>query len=233
MISAVIVAGGKGQRMGGALAKQYLLLDGFPVLTRTLLAFAELGSVDRICLVVPATDLAYCRREILPPVGEGLRVDLVPGGETRQQSVYNGLSALPEFSGIVIIHDGVRPFVPIHPTRTAISHAEKHGACILGIPLTDTLKSVDRAGDISETMPRRDLWQAQTPQVFALDLIKKAHDRAVAEKFSGTDDASLVEKFGGRVRMIYGSPYNIKITTPEDMVIARGILCVCGESGVN
>jgi 2-C-methyl-D-erythritol 4-phosphate cytidylyltransferase len=213
--------------MGTALAKQYLKLDGLPLLTRTLLAFAEIGPFDRICLVVPEPDFAYCRREILPPVEESLRVELVPGGESRQQSVYNGLSALPKSSGIVIIHDGVRPFVPIPPTRSAIRHAEKQGACILGIPLTDTLKCVDWTNDISGTLPRGDLWQAQTPQVFAFNLIKKAHDLALSEKFTGTDDASLVEKFGARVRMIYGSPYNIKITTPEDLVIARGILRFC------
>lgn len=227
LISAVIVAGGKGQRMGTPLAKQYLLLDGLPLLTRTLMALAELGSLDQVNIVVPEPDFAYCRKEILPRVGESLRVELVPGGETRQQSVYNGLSALPESTEIVLIHDGVRPFVPIQSTRNAIRHAEKQGACILGIPLTDTLKSVDRASDISGTLPRGDLWQAQTPQVFAFDLIKKAHDLALFENFTGTDDASLVEKFGGRVRMIYGSPFNIKITTPEDLVIARGILRFC------
>lgn len=227
MISAVIVAGGKGQRMGAALAKQYLMLEGLPLLTRTLLPFADLGSVDRVCLVVPEMDFEYCRREILAPLGDRLRVELVAGGESRQQSVFNGLSALPGSSGIVLIHDGVRPFVPLQPTRTAIRHAENEGACILGIPLTDTLKTVDKAGHISGTLPRRDLWQAQTPQVFSLELIKKAHDRALSEKFTGTDDASLVEKIGGHVRMIYGSPYNIKITMPEDLFIARGILRFC------
>jgi 2-C-methyl-D-erythritol 4-phosphate cytidylyltransferase len=210
--------------MGAAQTKQYMLLNGVPVLTRTLRAFMVSGLVDAICLVVPETDFSYCRREILPFAGNHVPVILAPGGKTRQESVYQGLSAISGTSEIVLIHDGVRPFFPVAAARQAIGHARDEGACILGIPLTDTLKILDPEGYIGQTLPRRELWRAQTPQVFARDLVQNAHDRAILEKFTGTDDASLVERMGGRVRMIYGSPYNIKITIPEDLVIARAIL---------
>lgn len=216
--------------MAAHQAKQYLMLEGLPILRRTLTGVVQLGSLARICLVVPEADIDYCRLHILPEVTDGLDIAIVGGGETRQQSVYSGLSSLPESTRIVIIHDGVRPFFPIGPTREAVRLAAVEGACILGIPLTDTLKRMDGEGRVLGTLPRQDLWQAQTPQVFSYDLIKKAHERALSEKFSGTDDASLVENMGEAVLMIYGSPYNIKITTPEDMVIAKGILRFYGEN---
>jgi 2-C-methyl-D-erythritol 4-phosphate cytidylyltransferase len=223
-IVAVIVAGGKGERMQADIRKQYLVLDGTAILSRTLLAFTEISAVETVYLVVPENDFDYCTRQILPDVQNKLSVHLVKGGENRQKSVGNGLSAITDPDSIVIIHDGVRPFVPCRPTEEAIAWAEKHGGCILGIPVVDTLKNVDNDNCIVDTMPRADVWQAQTPQVFAYPLIKKAHDYALATGYSGTDDASLVEQLGKRVKVIYGSPYNIKITKPEDLIIALGIL---------
>lgn len=223
-IVAVIVAGGKGERMQADIRKQYLVLDGIAILSRTLLAFTEISAIETVYLVVPENDFDFCTQQILPAVQNKLSIQLVKGGESRQKSVYNGLSAITDPDAIVIIHDGVRPFVPGRPTEEAIVWAEKGGGCVLGIPVVDTLKSVDNNGLILSTMKRADVWQAQTPQVFSYQLIKKAHEYALSTGFSGTDDASIVENFGNRVRMIYGSPYNIKITKPEDLIIALGIL---------
>ncbi|MEZ4565477.1 MAG: 2-C-methyl-D-erythritol 4-phosphate cytidylyltransferase [Desulfobacterales bacterium] len=223
-VFAVVVAGGKGERMHARIPKQYLMLDDLPILTRTLLAFSDIPAVEKIYLAVPETDFGYCRESILPAVQDIISVTLVPGGVDRQGSVRSGLCAIPSEQGIVAIHDGVRPFVPVRQTEKAIALATTEGACILGIPTKDTLKKVDEQGVISETINRATIWQAQTPQVFGLQLIRQAHEFAVSTGFAGTDDASLVEHFGGRVRMIPGSPFNIKITEPEDLELARGIL---------
>ena len=210
--------------MHARIPKQYLMLDDLPILTRTLLAFSDIPAVEKIYLAVPETDFGYCRESILPAVQDIISVTLVPGGVDRQGSVRSGLCAIPSEQGIVAIHDGVRPFVPVRQTEKAIALARTEGACILGIPTKDTLKKVDEQGVISETINRATIWQAQTPQVFGLQLIRQAHEFAVSTGFAGTDDASLVEHFGGRVRMIPGSSFNIKITEPEDLELARGIL---------
>lgn len=223
-IAAVIVAGGKGERMQADIRKQYLVLDGISILSRTLLSFAEISAIDAVYLVVPEKDFDFCTHRVLPAVQNKLSVQLVNGGANRQESVFNGLSAITDPDSIVVIHDGVRPFFPASPTEKAIEWAAQEEGCILGIPVVDTLKNVDKNGFVIDTMQRSGVWQAQTPQVFQYQLIKKAHDYALLTGFIGTDDASLVENMGKRVKMIYGSPYNIKITKPEDMVIALGIL---------
>ena len=224
LISAVIVAGGKGERMRADIRKQYLMLDGISILSRTLLAFTEISIIDKIYLVVPEKDFDFCTGRVIPSIDNKLPIQLVAGGENRQESVFNGLSAITDPGGIVVIHDGVRPFVPARQTEEAIAWAEKKGGCILGLPVVDTLKNVDNNGYVANTMHRAGAWQAQTPQAFQYQLIKKAHDYALDQGYTGTDDASLVEYIGKRVKMIYGSPYNIKITKPEDLIIARGIL---------
>ena len=223
-ISAVIVAGGKGERMQADIRKQYLMLDGVSILSRTLLAFAEIPVINKIYLAVPEIDFDFCTRQVIPSIDNKIPIQLVKGGANRQESVYNTLSAITDPDGIVVIHDGVRPFVPARQTQEAIAWAVQEGGCILGIPAVDTLKNVDNEGYITNTMHRAGVWQAQTPQVFQYQLIKKAHDYALSAGYTGTDDASLVENIGSRVRMIPGSSYNIKITKPEDLIIARGIL---------
>lgn len=223
-VSGVIVAGGKGERMQSDIRKQYLMLDGQSILSRTLLAFSEISSIDKIYLVVPETDFDFCTRRIIPFVCNRLPVELVAGGKDRQQSVFNALAVIADPETIVVIHDGVRPFVPVTQTQAAIRLAGQDGACILGLCAVDTLKSADRDGYITGTLPRTGVWQAQTPQVFRFRIIRQAHEHALSTGFSGTDDASLVENAGGRVRVIPGSSFNIKITQPEDLVIALGIL---------
>lgn len=223
-VSAIIVAGGKGTRMGAPVRKQYLLLDQRPILSHTLQVFAASGLCDQIILVVPAGDVTYCETEILRKTDHPETTTVVPGGAERQDSVFSGLEAVKDRTGIVLIHDGVRPFVEKNLIRELITCASVHGACIPGIAASDTLKEVDEAGCVQRTVDRKRIYLAQTPQAFQYDVIRKAHDRARRNHFSGTDDASLVEQAGGNVMVIQGSRANIKITTQADLALASGIV---------
>jgi 2-C-methyl-D-erythritol 4-phosphate cytidylyltransferase len=225
MIPAIIVAAGKGVRMNDKLRKQYLLLAGRPILAYSLLAFDACDLIDRIILVVPPKDIDYCRKNIVAPLKLCKKIDLVPGGEKRQDSVYNGLMAVDKDAAeIVVIHDGVRPFVSQEQAAACIAGAKEYGACILGIPADDTLKQVNTSGFICNTLKRDDILLAQTPQAFKYDLIIKAHENARREGFACTDDASLVERLGENVKIIYGSRRNIKITNREDLIFATALL---------
>ncbi|MDP3284689.1 MAG: 2-C-methyl-D-erythritol 4-phosphate cytidylyltransferase, partial [Desulfobacterales bacterium] len=214
---------GKGVRMNCATRKQYLELAGVPLLSITLKAFDKCSLIDEIILVVPAGDIGFCIEKIINPAGIKKKVTPVGGGLKRQDSVYNGLLAVDEKKSTVVIHDGVRPFVNPSSIEECVREAVLHGACILGLPASDTLKLADGSGYIEKTLERDSVWLAQTPQAFDYSLIKKAHDSARKEGFRGTDDASLVERLGEKVRIIRGSINNIKITTPEDLVIAKSI----------
>jgi len=224
MIYAIIVAAGQGIRMSNTVRKQYIALDGIPILSRTLGAFDRCDLIDQIIVVVPKDDIDYCRNEIIPAADMKKEVILVVGGERRQGSVYNGLKSIESDDGIVLIHDGVRPFVSPEHLFACIKGAQKHGACILGIPAFDTVKHVNAKNEIIETRKRDTLWLAQTPQAFQLELIRRAHEIAKQEGFTGTDDASLVERLGGIVKIIPGSRNNIKITNQEDLKLAQAIL---------
>lgn len=228
MISAIIVAGGKGVRMNAGVRKQYLLLAGRPILGHTLLAFDRCKEIDQIILVIPEDDFGFCRQTILPPLQLQKKVKLVGGGAERQESVCNGLAAIDVVSrdaadSLVLIHDAVRPFVRCELIRTCLSGAEKFGACIPGIPAMDTLKRVNSTDFIEKTVARDGIWLAQTPQAFKYGLIKRAHEDAVRRGVIGTDDASLVEDLGEKVAVISGSRLNIKITNPEDLLLADAI----------
>ncbi len=224
MVAAIIVAAGKGVRMQDALRKQYLPLAGLPILAHTLTVFDNCDLVGHIYLVIPRDDFDFCRENILDRVKLVGNVNLVAGGARRQDSVYSGLQQIDPACGIVIIHDGVRPFVQHDQIAACINGAGKFGSCILGIPAYDTLKQVDKSGNIVNTTARDAIWLAQTPQAFCYDLIKKAHDQARLDDYQGTDDASLVERMGAVVRIIRGSRRNIKITNKEDLTIARALL---------
>lgn len=224
MVSAVIVAAGKGKRLQGERRKQYLSLEGLPILTRTLMVFESCSAVHQIILVVPEDDLDYCRENILRPTGSAQKIVLVAGGRRRQDSVFNGLNAVDENCSIVIIHDGVRPFVRKQQLIACIDGARESGACILGVPAHETLKKTDSSSHIIRTISRDDIWLAQTPQAFRYDAILKAHERAQAEGFSATDDAILMERTGAAVKIIKGSRANIKITVKEDLEMAHWLL---------
>jgi 2-C-methyl-D-erythritol 4-phosphate cytidylyltransferase len=223
MTSAIIVAAGSGARMQNAVRKQYHTLAGIPVVAHTLKAISASPLIEEIVLVIPQDDVAYCRENILQPLGLQARVLTVAGGAERQDSVYNGLCALAG-GGIVVIHDGVRPFVSRERLEACIRGAETSGACILGVPAYDTLKQVRPSGAIVRTLDRRGIWLAQTPQAFAADLIRRAHCEARTDGFRGTDDAALVERLGVTITILPGSRFNLKITTPQDLILARALL---------
>lgn len=224
MVAAVIVAAGKGARMQAPLRKQYLSLAGLPILARTLLVFEGCDLVDDIYLVIPKVDLDFCREKIISRVTLTRKLHLVFGGARRQDSVYNGLQKIDPDCSIVVIHDGVRPFVNIEQVVATIKGAREFGACILGVPAHDTLKQVDAHENIVHTLQRDNIWLAQTPQTFRCDLIKKAHEKAKSDGYLGTDDASLVERLGESVKIILGSRGNIKITHEEDLKMAQCLL---------
>jgi len=224
MVYAIIVAAGKGIRMSDSVRKQYIALDGMPMLSRTLGVFNHCDLIDRIIVAVPEDDIDFCRNEIIPAANMGKDPILVIGGARRQDSVYNSLKTIETDDGVVLIHDGVRPFVNPEHLVACIKGAQKHGACILGIPAFDTVKHVNAKNEIIQTQKRDRLWLAQTPQAFQLQLIKKAHEIAKKEGFMGTDDASLVERLGGVVKIIPGSRSNIKITNQEDLKLAQALL---------
>jgi len=223
-VSAIIVAGGSGTRMNADVRKQYLKLGNLPIISRTILAIDACPSVAHIYLVIPKNDCIFCKNSILSPLRLRSKIDIVPAGKIRQESVFNGLSAIDQQDGIVLIHDGVRPFITVDMVNQCIEGAKEYGACILGVPISDTLKFSDDFGMILKTVDRNFMWLAQTPQAFQFGLIKKAHDFAVSKDFVGTDDASLLEFIGERVKIIPGSISNIKITTPEDLSMAQALI---------
>ena len=224
MTYAIIVAAGKGMRMRDAMPKQYLALEGKPILARTLTAFKRCEQIDEIIVALPAEDIEFCRTEIIPAACLDKETRLIVGGARRQDSVYNSLETIETDDGIALIHDGVRPFVRQEHLLACIKGAHSHGACILGTPAFDTVKQVNAKNEIVQTHQRDTLWLAQTPQAFQLQLIKKAHRAAKQDGFTGTDDASLVERLGAAVKIIPGSRSNIKITNQEDLQLARALL---------
>ncbi len=221
---AIIPAGGLGRRMGCDLFKQYLVLDDVPVLVHTLSKFEQASTIDDVILVVPEDYVEYSRRAIVQKYDLSKVGNVLAGGKERQDSVKRGIDIVDDSTDIVVIHDGVRPLVSEELISVSVAAALEDGAVVLGVPVTDTVKSVDGEGFIERTVDRKSLWSAQTPQAFRRDIIKKAYEKAYDDNFYGTDDASLVERIGINVRMIMGSYDNIKITTPEDIVVGEEII---------
>jgi len=214
---AIITAAGYGKRMGQP--KQFLEINGKPILEWTLSVFNATKMVDEVILVVHQEGLERARQLQFPKLKQ-----VVPGGKERQDSVYNGLKALPEDTEIVVIHDGARPFVTEQEIRRAVEEAEESGAVVVGVPVKDTIKQVSsKQLAVSSTPDRKQLWAAQTPQVFKKEIILRAFKEGY-NKHQVTDDAMLVEKLGIPVKMVMGSYRNIKITTPDDLRIAEELL---------
>ncbi len=221
---AIIPAGGVGKRLGADVAKQYLFLSGLPVLAHTIRVFQKSAVISDIVLVVPREDLASVRKQIIEKYGLTKVVAIVAGGNERQDSVRNGLRAIAEKCDIVIVHDGVRPFVTEGMIAQVVAAAVDDGAAAIGVKAKDTIKETSDENIVTGTLPRHHLWQTQTPQAFQYDLLCRAYETAAEDHFYGTDDASLVERIGAKVRMIAGSSENIKITTPEDLVLAQAFM---------
>lgn len=223
---AVILAGGKGKRMHSAVQKQYLSLDGKPLIFYSLDAF-EKSQVDEIVLVVGAGEEDKIRCEIVEHFGFTKVSKVVAGGKERYHSVYAGLQAL-EGCEYVLIHDGARPLVTDEIISRSVRGAREYQACVAGMPVKDTMKTVDESGFSDETLERARIWQIQTPQAFYYPLVRTAYDWIMEreERQTGiTDDAMAVERYGGcKVKLVEGSYENLKVTTPEDMAVAEALL---------
>jgi 2-C-methyl-D-erythritol 4-phosphate cytidylyltransferase len=226
---AVIVAAGKGKRMGASISKQFLKIKDKPILYYTLRAFSECSAIDSIVVVLSPESVEYCKREIIEKYNIEKVCTLVEGGSERQNSVYMGLEAAVG-SDIVLIHDGARPFVSSKIIEEGIKYAELYGACACGVTPKDTIKHVDSVGFSVDTPDRASLVSVQTPQCFRYDLILDCHKRIQEGNMTVTDDTMLVERYGHQVFIYEGDYSNIKITTPEDIVTAEGILSLYKES---
>ncbi|MDI7259254.1 MAG: 2-C-methyl-D-erythritol 4-phosphate cytidylyltransferase [Thermodesulfobacteriota bacterium] len=218
---AVIVSAGKGQRFLKGRKKQFFSLDGKPILAHAIDQFEACPLIRQILLVVGQEDLDYCLEEIVEKYRYRKISQIIPGGKRRQESVKNGLDALPGDAEIIVIHDGVRPFVTKEMIEESIRSASRFGAVVTAIPVKDTIKMAHPDGTVLKTLERESLYQAQTPQTFQAPMIKEAYLRATEDGFIGTDDASLVERLGMKVHILPGSYANIKITTPEDLILAN------------
>jgi 2-C-methyl-D-erythritol 4-phosphate cytidylyltransferase len=219
---AIIPAAGAGVRMQTNRPKQFLDLDGRPVLVGTLERFQACPVIDSIILVTPEEDVEYARKEIVEPYGLTKVEKIVAGGERRQDSVRLGLEAWDGHDGLVLIHDGVRPLVPAELIVRVIDAAKENRAVITALPAKETVKEVDENALVVKTYDRQKVWLVQTPQVFRYEDILVAHQRAIQEGWEEvTDDALLMERVGIPVKVIEGSEDNIKVTTPRDLELAR------------
>jgi 2-C-methyl-D-erythritol 4-phosphate cytidylyltransferase / 2-C-methyl-D-erythritol 2,4-cyclodiphosphate synthase len=219
--AAIVVAGGAGKRMGGDVPKQFLLLAGRPILDRTVSALTACQRIEGIVLALPpaapdAMKAAY--RD------SGKVIEVVDGGDERQDSVRNALAAVPVETEVVLVHDAARPFVSPDLLERCVDRAAEHGAVVPVVPVRDTLKEWDGDSGTLVTRDRSVLLRAQTPQAFRAGILREAYERAAAERRTGTDDAALVEAAGFPVVPIPGDEGNIKITVPEDLQMAEGLL---------
>jgi len=222
---AIIPAAGSGIRMGSDKAKQFLDLDGRPLLAVTLKPFQLCRRVDAIILVVPSREVDNCRERIVEQFGLDKVLKVVPGGERRQDSVRLGVEATNGDYGLVLIHDGARPMIDEGLIEKVIGAAMTHRAVITGLPARETVKEIDRTNQVIKTYDRKIVWLVQTPQVFRYEDILLAHKTAINEGWEeATDDAFLVERLGIPVNVIEGSENNIKITTPHDLEMAKFLI---------
>jgi 2-C-methyl-D-erythritol 4-phosphate cytidylyltransferase len=207
--------------MGAARAKQFMELDGVPLLAWTLAPFQRSAAVDALVVVTPAEEVEYCDREIVKRFGLSKVRRVVAGGPRRQDSVRQGILASRGEYGLVLIHDGVRPMIDEILIDRMVSQAWQWGPVVSGLPARETVKEVDGERLVVKTYDRNQVWLIQTPQVFPYPVIWEAHERAFQEGWEATDDGALVERMGVPVRVVEGSERNIKITTPNDLVLAH------------
>ena len=219
--TAIVLAAGQGKRMGTAVQKQYLELAGKPVLYYSLQVFQTSPLIDEIILVVGEGQQVYCEREIVSKYQISKVKSIVQGGAERYISVWNGLREVSE--GYVFIHDGARPFIEEEILMRAYKGVQEYQACVVGMPVKDTIKISDEEGLVADTPERSRLWMVQTPQVFETALVKEAYEKLMQRTETNvTDDAMVVEQMlGSKVKLVEGSYRNIKITTPEDLQVAN------------
>lgn len=220
-VGIIIPAAGVGRRMGSDLPKQYLELGGKPLIFQTLQRFRGFAQVK---VVVEAARVEDFQSEILQSYDFPATWEVVAGGEARQDSVRNGFLALDPATELVVVHDGVRPLISAELIEAVIAEGARSQAALVAVPVKDTIKEVTRNGKIVQTVDRSKLWRAQTPQVFSYALFARAQEAALKDGFTGTDEASLIERLGVEVSIVPGDERNLKITTPEDLILAEQFL---------
>lgn len=220
---AIILSAGKGTRMKQSMSKQYLMLEGQTILSYSLEVFQK-SSVDEIIIVTAQEDIEYVKESIILPHKIEKATKVVAGGAERYLSVYQGLLAAKECD-YVLIHDGARPFLTLDIIEKSIQAVQKDQACVVGVPIKDSIKKVGLEGYVEENIERKNVWQVQTPQCFYYPMILKAYEKLLQTDLEPTDDASVVEFFTQeKVKMLLGNYENIKITTPEDLEYGKYII---------
>ncbi|KMJ56763.1 2-C-methyl-D-erythritol 4-phosphate cytidylyltransferase [Bacillus sp. LL01] len=218
----IILAAGQGKRMKAGKNKQFIELQGKPVIIHTLNVFEADPDCEQIKLVINDKEKDIFK-ELLTLFPIKKVKEIVPGGEERQDSVYNGLNSITS-ADIVLVHDGARPFISHKVIHNLVETASKEGAAIVGVPVKDTIKRVSKESIVEETVERSSLWSIQTPQAFRYPILKEAHEKAKMENYLGTDEASLVERINVPVHIVEGEYENFKLTTPEDLILAKAFL---------
>lgn len=228
---AIVVAAGRGSRMGSGRAKQFREISGIPIIIHTLSRFERCATIDETIIVLPEA----ARKEFAATAStHALRKvsRFVAGGETRAESVWRGLQTLDaKTTNVVAVHDGVRPFVTPDEIDRVVREAESCGAAILAVPAVETIKEADD-GQVLRTLERNKLWRAQTPQCFRYELLSRAYEVALSDGLDATDDSALVERLGAPVRIVEGSALNIKITTPQDFALAEKMMAPDSNVGI-
>lgn len=222
-ISTIIVAAGSGKRMKSNISKQFLKIDNKSILTHTIDKFQNNEFIDEIILVLKDTDVEYCRNNIVNKYKLNKVKKLVVGGRERYNSVHEGLKNVSKKCDIVLIHDGARPNVSQEIIQRSIMETIKHKACVIGVPVINTIKIVNENDEITSTPQRKSIWNAQTPQCFEYKLILDAYNKALNNEIEFTDDSMLMEKLGYKVKMVMGDYNNIKITVPQDIKLVKAI----------
>lgn len=219
---AIIPAAGQGKRMQSSENKQFLTLQGMPIIVHTLRVFEACHAVQEVILVVSEGELERFE-ELVSEQGFQKVTKIILGGKERQESVYNGFCQVGRDADVVLVHDGARPLITEPIINEVINAAKLEGAAVVAVPVKDTIKQVYNQ-QVVKTLEREYLWQAQTPQAFRYDIFSEALRQAKMDDFAGTDDTSLVERLGRPVKIVMGSYENLKITTREDLILAKAIL---------
>ena len=222
-LALIIPAAGSGERLGTEVPKPFIEMSGKTVLEHTLTAFRDVSGLGEV-IVATSAEFEEPTVNILKRVFPGLRTVVVEGGKERQDSIRNALDNISDKTGLIAVHDAVRPFVQKEDIENCISEASRSGGAVLAIPSRDTIKVAGEDMEVESTPNRSRLWQAQTPQIFWAALLREAYQYAEEHNFLGSDDSSLVEKIGGKVVIVEGSSVNFKITYPNDLNIARYLI---------
>ncbi|WP_053984916.1 2-C-methyl-D-erythritol 4-phosphate cytidylyltransferase [Niameybacter massiliensis] len=223
-IAAVIVAGGSGSRMGTKVKKQYLKLKGKEILTHTVERFSTIAQIEEIIVVTGEEDIEYVTTLLRDTYKIKKVKAVVAGGKERQDSCWNGISNVSEEMDYIMVHDGARPLISEAVINASIEKVKECRACIVAVPVKDTIKQADQEGKIINTPRRETLWAVQTPQVFEKGLLINAYQEAYEKALQVTDDSMIVEAFGEAVHIVQGEYTNIKITTPEDLLLAERLI---------